>query len=159
MLNDNTNLDVESTDHEQPIQSELDPLIQPDVKVPSKQEIHVARAQFLTLCWTMFVMGWTNSSTGPLLPRIQIFYDVSCNLYVIPKAGTIFQTSLFFQVGIGAASWIFVLLRTVSDVYGVLMILECCGDLAYIYDIQGIIIGALLNIPMSDRLGLGWVSF
>ena len=39
------------------------------------------------------------------------------------------------------------------------MILECCGDLAYIYDIQGIIIGALLNIPMSDRLGLGWVSF
>ena len=90
MLNDNTNLDVESTDHEQPLQSELDPLIQPDVKVvPSKQEMHVARAQFLTLCWTMFVMGWTNSSTGPLLPRIQIFYDVSCNLYVIPKAGTI----------------------------------------------------------------------
>ena len=27
--------------------------------------------------WGMFVMGWTTSSTGPLLPRIQIFYDAS----------------------------------------------------------------------------------
>jgi hypothetical protein len=72
-------LDVESTDHEQRVQgdSELDPLLQNVVKVPSKQEANVARAQFLTLCWGMFVMGWTNSSTGPLLPRIQIYYDVS----------------------------------------------------------------------------------
>ena len=86
MFKDNTKpLDVESTDHEQLehdhdvllVQSELDPLIQPDVKVPSKEEANVARAQFLALCWTMFVMGWTNSSTGPLLPRIQFFYEVS----------------------------------------------------------------------------------
>jgi hypothetical protein len=68
-------LDVE--DHEQRVQGELDPLIQHIVKVPSKQEASVARAQLLTLCFGMFVMGWTNSSTGPLLPRIQIFYDVS----------------------------------------------------------------------------------
>jgi hypothetical protein len=68
--------DVESTtDHEQ--QSELDPLIQRDLKVPTKQEARVARAQFLALCLSMFVMGWTDGSTGPLLPRIQIFYDVS----------------------------------------------------------------------------------
>jgi hypothetical protein len=83
MFKDNTKpLDVESTDHEQlehhhDVRSELDPLIQPGVKVPSKEEANVARAQFLALCWTMFVMGWTNSSTGPLLPRIQIFYNVS----------------------------------------------------------------------------------
>ena len=86
MFKDNTKpLDVESTDHERLehdhdvllVQSELDHLIQPDVKVPSKEEANVARAQFLALCWTMFVMGWTNSSTGPLLPRIQFFYDVS----------------------------------------------------------------------------------
>lgn len=69
--------DVESTDHEQRVQSELDPLIQRDVKVPTKQEAHVARAQFLALCWSLFVMGWTDGSTGPLLPRIQIFYSVS----------------------------------------------------------------------------------
>ena len=80
MFKDNTNLDVESTDNEQPAQleSELDALIQCDAaKALSKQEAHVARAQFLALCWSMFLLGWTNSSTGPLLPRIQIFYDVS----------------------------------------------------------------------------------
>jgi len=57
----------------------------------------------------MFVMGWTNSSTGPLLPRIQFFYDV----------------------GLGAASWVFILLR------------------------MGVVVGALFNMPMTDRLGLG----
>ena len=70
-------VDVESTDHQQRVQSEQDPLIQHVVKVPSKQEANVARAQFLAICWSMFVAGWTNSSTGPLLPRIQLFYDVS----------------------------------------------------------------------------------
>jgi hypothetical protein len=67
-------VDVESADHEQRVQSELDPLIQ---HIPSVQEANVARAQFLALCWSMFVMGWTNSSSGPLLPRIQVFYGVS----------------------------------------------------------------------------------
>ena len=98
MFKDNTNLDVESTDHEQCAQSELDPLIQRDVKALSKQESRVARAQFFALLWTMFVVGWTNGSTGPLLPRIQIFYDVSwpiCysfNLYLL--------TSPFFRSGL-----------------------------------------------------------
>ena len=77
MSKDNTNLDVESTGYDQRVQSELDPLIQRDVDVPTKQEAHVARVQFLALCWTMFMIGWTSSSSGPLLPRIQIFYDVS----------------------------------------------------------------------------------
>jgi fucose permease len=85
-------VDVESADHEQleRVQSELDPLIlvQHVVKVPSVQEANVARAQFLSLCWSMFVMGWTNCSTGPLLPRIQVFYGVSSLswsiVYVIP---------------------------------------------------------------------------
>ena len=77
MSKDNTNLDVESTGYGQRVHSELDLLIQRDVNVPTKQEAHVARAQFLALCWTMFMIGWTSSSSGPLLPRIQIFYDVS----------------------------------------------------------------------------------
>ena len=69
--------DVESMDYEQRVQSELDPLIQRDVKVPTKQEAHVAYTQFLALCLSLFVMGWTDGSTGPLLPRIQGFYYVS----------------------------------------------------------------------------------
>ena len=77
MFTDSTNLDVESTDHDQRAQTELDPLIANDVKVPTKQEARTARAQYLALCWALFVIGWNDGSTGPLLPRIQIFYDVS----------------------------------------------------------------------------------
>jgi len=77
MFTDSTNLDVESTDHEHCIQSVLDTLLQRDEKGPSKKEERVARAQFLALCWTLFVVGWSDGSVGPLLPRIQNFYDVS----------------------------------------------------------------------------------
>ena len=102
MFKDNTNLDVEyveSTDHEQRAQSKLDPLIQRDVKALLKQEANMARAQFLALCWAMFVMGWTNSSTGPLLPRIQIFYDVSSLSWPIHCSFDYFSISLFFRSG------------------------------------------------------------
>ena len=92
-------VDVDSTDHEQHAQSELDPLIvQHDaVKVLSKREADVARAQFLALCWGMFVMGWTNSSTGPLLPRIQIYYDVSSLSWPIRYLFDDFSISLLFR--------------------------------------------------------------
>ena len=72
-----TTQDVESTHHEQMARSELDPLLPRDEKIPTKKKERVARAQFLALCWALFVVGWTDGSTGPLLPRIQVFYDVS----------------------------------------------------------------------------------
>ena len=34
------------------------------------------RIQFFALCWTLFLAGWSDSSTGPLLPRIQNVYHV-----------------------------------------------------------------------------------
>jgi len=34
------------------------------------------KIQFFVLCWTLFLAGWCDSSTGPLLPRIQDTYDV-----------------------------------------------------------------------------------
>ena len=77
MFLDSSNLDVDATDYERRTQSELDPLIPRDEKGPTKKEKRVARAQFLALCWALFVVGWTDGSTGPLLPRIQVFYDVS----------------------------------------------------------------------------------
>jgi hypothetical protein len=116
MFKDNTNLDVESTDYEQLVQSELDPLMHCDVKVPTKQEANVARAQFLAICWSMFVIGWINGSTGPLLPRIQIFYDVSWPSILIHYSFEYFFNASILQVGFGTASWVFVLQRTVSDV-------------------------------------------
>lgn len=78
MSTDNTIQDVESTHHEELARSELDPLIHHAVKKgPTKKEARIAHAQFLALCWALIVIGWTDGSTGPLLPRIQTFYDVS----------------------------------------------------------------------------------
>ncbi|KAF8805637.1 MFS general substrate transporter [Phlegmacium glaucopus] len=111
-------MDVDSTDHPEELEletltdSELDPFIdhvQHDVKIPTRKEALTARAQFLALCWSLFLIGWTDGSIGPLLPRIQKFYDV----------------------GFGSVSWIFVLGCT------------------------GVVLGALANMPLSDRLGLG----
>lgn len=37
--------------------------------------------QFVTLCWSLFLAGWNDGTTGPLLPRIQEVYHVSaCNV-------------------------------------------------------------------------------
>lgn len=41
-----------------------------------------ARIQFASCCYSMFLAGWNDGSTGPLLPRIQKVYNVSkCRLY------------------------------------------------------------------------------
>ena len=78
MTADSTSLDVESNDHDQHSRSELDNLLGNDLMVAlTNQEARSARAQFLALCWALFVIGWFDGSTGPLLPRIQKFYDVS----------------------------------------------------------------------------------
>ena len=105
---------VDSTDYEQRVQSELDPLIQRDEKGPTVKEERVARAQFLALCWALFVVGWTDGSTGALLPRIQIFYDVSFNLAFLSILTVLTYPTL--QVGFGTVSWVFILQCIVSDV-------------------------------------------
>jgi fucose permease len=35
-----------------------------------------ARIQFTTLCYSLFLAGWNDGTTGPLLPRIQEVYHV-----------------------------------------------------------------------------------
>lgn len=44
---------------------------------PTKKQKTIARVQFLTLCLTLFLAGWNDGTTGPLLPRIQEVYKVS----------------------------------------------------------------------------------
>ena len=34
------------------------------------------RIQFIVLCFSLFLAGWNDGSTGPLLPRIQNVYHV-----------------------------------------------------------------------------------
>ena len=41
-----------------------------------------ARIQFATLCWTLYLAGWNDGSTGPLLPRIQKVYHVGTPVIV-----------------------------------------------------------------------------
>jgi hypothetical protein len=57
-------------------------VVEVDVSERSKSFTLRARIQFLSLCWTFFLMGWSDSSTGPLLPRIQSTYHVLCSLSV-----------------------------------------------------------------------------
>ncbi|TFK38015.1 major facilitator superfamily domain-containing protein [Crucibulum laeve] len=44
--------------------------------IQTREQVYWARVQFLTLCWTLFLAGWNDGSTGPLLPRIQEVYHV-----------------------------------------------------------------------------------
>lgn len=36
-----------------------------------------AHIQFATLCWSLYLAGWNDGTTGPLLPRIQRVYSVN----------------------------------------------------------------------------------
>lgn len=36
----------------------------------------LAGVQFATMCWTLFLAGWNDGTTGPMLPRIQDHYHV-----------------------------------------------------------------------------------
>ena len=95
----------------------------------------MARAQFLALFLSMFLMRWTDGSTGSLLPRIQVFKLLRDLTYTL-----------------------FPLQCTVSAVY-FRHDTRCCRD--SLQDIQGKVVVALVNMPNahSDRLGLGNVSF
>ncbi|KAH9939471.1 MFS general substrate transporter [Amylocystis lapponica] len=42
---------------------------------PSAQKFR-AQLQFATMCWSLFLAGWNDGTTGPLLPRIQSVYHV-----------------------------------------------------------------------------------
>ena len=136
---------VESTHHEQLARSELDPLIQRDEKGPTKGEERMARAQFLALCWTLFVVGWTDGSTGPLLPRIQIFYDVSW--------GSLFLWRFFFfqrpilKVGFGTVSWVFVLQCTVSGLFWLVIL-----DVATLTSSSGINSGCIAQYAVERQI-------
>ena len=52
------------------------PEVQVVVPESSKSAGRKAKIQFFSLCWTLFLTGWSASSTGPLLPRIQSVYHV-----------------------------------------------------------------------------------
>ncbi|KIM47167.1 hypothetical protein M413DRAFT_16581 [Hebeloma cylindrosporum] len=42
----------------------------------TRKQKNKGRVQFLALCWTLFLAGWNDGTTGPMLPRIQLVYNV-----------------------------------------------------------------------------------
>lgn len=74
-------MDVETNLEEE---IELEPLIhvQHDIKIPTRLEERTALAQFLALCGSLFLLGWNDGSTGPLLPRIQKVYNVNHHYFI-----------------------------------------------------------------------------
>lgn len=53
----------------------------PTRHVQTPKQKRAARMQFAALCWCMFMTGWNDASTGPLLPRIQEVYNVRLLVY------------------------------------------------------------------------------
>ena len=49
--------------------------IVPSSAILKRQKIK-GRIQFAALCWSLFLVGWSDACTGPLLPRIQEVYHV-----------------------------------------------------------------------------------
>lgn len=47
-----------------------------DSQTRSRAQITQGRIQFATFCLTLFLGGWNDGTTGPMLPRIQEVYDV-----------------------------------------------------------------------------------
>jgi hypothetical protein len=47
-----------------------------DLKAQTKRQRLRARVQFATVCGSMYLAGWNDGTTGPLLPRIQTVYGV-----------------------------------------------------------------------------------
>ena len=62
----------DATNEETPHSSEVETL----TFVKRRNERPLSRLHFLTLCWTLFLIGWNDGSTGPLIPRIREFYGV-----------------------------------------------------------------------------------
>jgi hypothetical protein len=50
----------------------------PSTASVSNTKAHRVRAniQFISLCYSLFLAGWNDGTTGPLLPRIQEVYHV-----------------------------------------------------------------------------------
>ncbi|PSS32039.1 hypothetical protein PHLCEN_2v2184 [Hermanssonia centrifuga] len=70
------------------------PTATPSNKIPR----WTAHIQFATMCWTLFLAGWNDGTTGPLLPRIQSNYHVSVQFisgFVVAALANVHLTDRF----------------------------------------------------------------
>lgn len=77
----------------------------------SKSELWKGRIQFAALCWTLFLAGWNDGTTGPLLDRIQAVYHVITTVIHQPGLRTNYRC---LQANYAVVSLIFVSNTVVS---------------------------------------------
>src|ERR1700729_165691 len=83
----------------------IEPTAVPIMLSPRPKGLHLrASIQLASVCYSMFLAGWNDGTTGPLLPRIQKVYNV-CKFYSLP----LYTVTVWFQVGFGVVSLVFVL--------------------------------------------------
>ena len=105
----------------------------------------MARAQVLALCCALIVIGWSGGSTGPLLPKfIGIFLSTSHEF--CRSVLELYECILGICLAMHNQS---------------LMIIGWCWWLPTTLDhfFQGVVVGAFLNMPLSDRQGLWIIDF
>ena len=117
-----------------------------DTAVQTKAQRLRARIQFLALCWAVYLLGWNDGTTGPLLPRIQKVYHVRprgarrCNNADADAR----------KVNFAVVSLIFV----VACIVGAAIVDEARVDDRG----QGFLMGAFLNVFLNNRYGFGKVT-
>ncbi|KAI0358139.1 MFS general substrate transporter [Trametes cingulata] len=83
----------------------------------------LARLRYATLCWTLFLAGWNDGTTGPLLPRMQTVYHVgfalvslvfvsNCLGFISAAAANVWLTD---RLGFGKVSSVIQLLSYVLE--------------------------------------------
>jgi len=54
-----------------------------DTDTRTKKQKATERVQFAAVCWCLFLAGWNDGTTGPLLPRIQEVYHVCFSSFLV----------------------------------------------------------------------------
>ncbi|KAF8959974.1 major facilitator superfamily domain-containing protein [Flammula alnicola] len=77
--------------------------VQSGQRTLSKKQETAARAQFYALCWSLFLIGWSDGSTGPLLPRIHQVYNVEFDalswIFILACSGLVFGALVNMPLG------------------------------------------------------------
>ena len=125
----------------------------PQPPTPTRLKAHI---MYGTLLWTMFLSGWNDATTGPLIPRIQEVYHVG----PLPGAAedSHWQKLKFLpgQIGFLIVSLIFVVNFLVR-----LSLYAYISYIALIRCAQGFATAAGINVWLTDKYGFGkvWRSF
>lgn len=77
---------LDTLSFEKPVLPYLDGSLKPDLSPPftsrianrklSQQQRRSSLVHFVSLCWCVWLIGWNDGTTGPMLPRIQEQYNV-----------------------------------------------------------------------------------